>query len=427
MAVRDSRISGFFRLTPVERLRKVAELVGLTEQEVATLQMTGSMGIDVADKLVENVISTLEMPLSVAPNFRVNGKDYLVPMAIEEPSVVAACSNAARIAREGGGFRAYATEPLMYGQVQVIGVPDPNVARVEILSRKSEILELANTASQTLKSRGAGARDLQVREVPGLEGQVVVHLVVDVMDAMGANVINTMCERVAPLIEEVTGGRVNLRILSNLTPLRTAYAWARFRKELIGGEEVVNGVVEAWRFAQMDIFRAATHNKGIMNGIDAVLVATLNDWRAAEANAHAYAAIGGYRSLTRYSVDSNGNLIGSIEVPLAVGVVGGTTGAVEKARIARKILGASDARELACILASVGLAQNFAALRALADEGIQRGHMSLHARNVAVTAGASPPEVDAVAKRLVEEGRISVSRAREILQEMRGGGSGNNK
>ncbi|MGQ9582669.1 MAG: hydroxymethylglutaryl-CoA reductase, degradative [Thermoplasmatota archaeon] len=419
---RSSEVSGFYRKTMEERLEFVREFAGLTEDEVAVLRSTGGLPPSTADRMIENVVGGYTLPMGVAVNFLINGRDVLVPMVIEEPSVVAAASNAARMARVRGGFTAEFSGPVMIAQVQLVGAADPEEAGRRILAARSELLDLAARQDPVLVRAGGGPRDIEVRVIQTREGpMVIVHLLVDTRDAMGANAVNTMAEAVAPLIEELTGGRVYLRILSNLAVHRTVRARAVFDRDAIGGEDVVEGVLRAWAFAEADPFRAATHNKGIMNGVDAVVLATGNDTRAIEAGAHAYAARGGkYTSLTRYERDAEGNLVGSIELPMAVGVVGGATKTHPAARVALKILGVGSAAELAMVVASVGLAQNFAALRALATEGIQRGHMALHARNVAISAGATGELIDRVAERMVAERKVRADRARELLEELRG-------
>ncbi len=423
--MRTSRISGFYNLTPEERLRVVKEFAGLTDEEVETLR-NGRLAMEIADHMIENVVGLYSLPFAVATNFLINGKDYLVPMVIEEPSVVAAASNAAKMARESGGFEASATESIMISQIQVVRVPNLEEARSRILAEKEKLLALANEMDPLLTRLGGGARDIEVRVVGSEAGpMLVVHLLVDTLDAMGANTVNTMAEGLAPTIERLSGGKVYLRIISNLADRRLARAKARFSKAAIGGEEVVEGVMWAYRFAKNDPYRAATHNKGIMNGIIAVALATGQDTRALEAGAHSYAARSGrYTTLTDYWVDERGDLWGSIELPMAVGVVGGVVRVHPIARVALKILGVERARELAMVMASVGLAQNFAALRALATEGIQAGHMRLHARNIAMSVGASPSEVDEVVERMVRERRINVERAKQILEEMRRGKEG---
>ena len=406
----SSEISGFYRKGAQERWQVLREFGGLSDAELATIGNTGALAFDQVNRMIENVVGVHPLPLGVAMNFRVNGRDVLVPMAIEEPSVVAAASNAARMARKRGGFAASTSGPVMIGQIQLVGVPDPHGARLTILAHRDEILASANEKDPVLVKYGGGAKDVEVRVVETARGPMVVtHLLVDCRDAMGANAINTMAEAIAPRLEAWTGGRVYLRIISNLAVRRLARARAVFDKEAIktdelSGEEVVEGILEAFAFADADPFRCATHNKGIMNGIDAVVVATGNDWRAVEAGAHAYAAwkSGGYRSLTTYEKDREGNLVGTIELPMPVGLVGGATAVHPTAKANVKLLGVKTASELAEIIASVGLAQNFAALRALATEGIQRGHMSLHARNIAATAGAVGDEIDRVAEVLAD-------------------------
>jgi hydroxymethylglutaryl-CoA reductase len=370
--------------------------------------------------MIENVVSRIQTPLGFATNFQINGKDYLVPMATEEPSVVAAASNAAKLAREGGGFKAESTDPEMIGQIQLIA-EDAKKAKAAIEKNRKKIIELANQRDPTLVSLGGGVRDLEVRIIKsGIGEMVIVHLFVNVQDAMGANAVNTMAEAVAPFLEELTEGKVYLRILSNLAVRRMASASCLMRKDVIG-EDAVEGVVAAYEFAAADIFRAATHNKGVMNGITAVTLATGNDTRAVEAGAHAYASISGrYLPITRWWKDDKGDLRGEIKLPLAVGTFGGAT-MNPVARVMLKVLGVKKARELSEVMAAVGLAQNFAALKALSTEGIQRGHMGLHAKNVAVMAGADGDEIEKVAEVLVKERCIRVDRAKEVLAKLRGG------
>jgi hydroxymethylglutaryl-CoA reductase len=349
----------------------------------------------------------------------IDGKDYLIPMAIEEPSVVAAASNAARIARPHGGFVATDTGPIMIAQIQAVDITTPFAAKHQILNTKEEIMKVANEQDPILVRFGGGARDLRVKVIDSKTGPMVIsELLVDCRDAMGANAVNTMAEAIAPIIERVTGGRVLLRIISNLADQRLVRSSATFDKELLGGEDVVDGIIDAWAFAESDPYRCSTHNKGIMNGIDAVVIATGNDFRAIEAGAHSYAAVGGYSSLTKYEKSPEGHLVGSIEIPMAVGLIGGATKIHPVARACVKILGVETAIELGHIIASVGLAQNLAALRALADEGIQKGHMRLHARNVAATAGARGELIEKVAEQLIKEKIIKVERAKEILAEI---------
>ncbi len=418
--MQSSRIPGFYRLSPEERLERVRKLANLSDEEAEAIAKHGSLSIAQADRMIENVIGTFELPLGIATNFLIDGRDYLIPMAIEEPSVVAAASNAAKMARAGGGFVTDATPPVMIAQVQLCDVDDPYSARMEILRIREEIIRKANEQDPVLVKLGGGCRDVEVRVVDSRRGPMVVtHLLVDCRDAMGANAVNTMAEAVAPLIERAAGGRVYLRIISNLAVFRLARAKAVFKADAIGGEEVVEGVLNAYAFAEADPFRCATHNKGIMNGVTAVVLATGNDTRAVEAGAHAYAALRGYKPLTTYERNSEGDLVGTIELPVAVGIVGGATASHPVARACLKILGVRSARELARVIAAVGLAQNFAALRALATEGIQRGHMELHARNIAAMAGAKGDEVDAVAEVLVRERRIRVDFAEEVLRRLR--------
>lgn len=380
----------------------------------------GILPISSAQRMIENVVGVLPVPLGIAVNFLVNGKDYLIPMAIEEPSVVAAASHAAKLARETGGFQSSSTEPWMIGQVQLVKTRSPKDAEKNILSSKKEILDLANQQDPVLVSKGGGAKDLRVRVLPSLTGTMVIaELLVDCRDAMGANVVNTMAESVAPFLEKLSDGKANLRIISNLADKRIARASVRFSKGLLGGEEIVDGIVDAYAFAAADPYRCATHNKGVMNGITAVCLATGNDTRAIEAGAHAFAARSGhYSPLTQWSKDKNGDLEGSIEVPAAVGIIGGITAVHPTAKICLKILGVKSAKELGEVMASVGLAQNLAALRALAAEGIQHGHMSLHARNIAVMAGAEGDAIDFVASRMVSEKKVRLDRAKEIVADM---------
>lgn len=422
MPVENSRIPGFYKKTIDERLSLVRDLVGLTDEEVETLKAWGNLEPKIADAMIENVIGSMSYPFAVATNFRINGKDYLVPMVIEESSVVAAASNAARVMRRDGGIKATTTGPVMISQIQLVNIKAPYYAKMKIIEHKQEILDLANKQDPVLVKLGGGAKDLEVRVIDSPQGPMVVtHLIVDVRDAMGANAVNTMAEKVAPLIEKITGGKVYLRILTNLAEKRLARAWVKVYKEDIGGEEVVDGIVAASNFAWADPYRAATHNKGIMNGIIAVALATGQDHRALEAGAHAYAARNGrYMPLSLWEKDEDGNLVGSLELPIAVGLVGGAVKVHPVARIAIKILGVQTAQELAEVMAAVGLAQNFAALRALATEGIQKGHMKLHAKNIAIMAGAPPELADKIADIMVSEGKVRFDRAKELLEEISG-------
>ena len=412
-----SDIKGFYKLPLEERLKIVQEFAGLSTEEVGILKGTG-LGLEQGQRMIENVIGTFELPFGVAVNFLINDKDYLIPMVIEEPSVVAAASNAAKLARPSGGFFTSSADPVMIGQIQLVNVGSPFTARLQILEHKQKIIDLANEQDPVLLRFGGGCRDVKVRVLEN--GMVVTHLLVDCRDAMGANAVNTMAEALAPFIEEITGGRVYLRIISNLAKYRLARARVRYSKDVIG-EETVDGIVEAFEFARIDPFRAATHNKGVMNGVTAVVLATGNDTRAVESGAHAYASITGrYTSLTHWEKDTNGDLVGTIEIPMAVGLVGGATKSHPVARTAVKILGVKTASELGEIMAAVGLAQNFGALRALATEGIQRGHMSLHAKNIAQMAGASGDLIEKVAQQMVKEGKVRQDRAEEILKELKG-------
>jgi hydroxymethylglutaryl-CoA reductase len=415
----SSEIPNLYKLKPHERLQKVREFANLTDAESETIGSLSGLKIDVADRMIENVIGAISVPLGVSTNFLINGKDYLVPMAIEEPSVVAAASNAAKMARKLGGFRTSNTGPLMIGQIQAVGIDDPYRARNEILANKDLILSKANDQDPKLVSVGGGAKDLEVRVINTAQGNMVItHLIVDCRDAMGANAVNTMAEAVAPIIETISRGKVYLRIISNLANRRLVRSTAVFERETIGGEEVVDAIIDAYAFADSDPFRCATHNKGIMNGVIAVALACGQDTRALEAGAHSYASISGrYRSLTIYEKDEKGNLVGTIEMPFAVGLIGGASAVHPVAKSCIKILGVKSATELGEVLASVGLAQNFAALRALSTEGIQRGHMKLHARNVAASAGATGDLIDMVAQKMVEERKIRFDRAQEIIKQ----------
>jgi hydroxymethylglutaryl-CoA reductase len=413
-----SRITGFYKLAPSERLIAVAEQAALGPEEMAQVQ-TG-LSLDQADKMVENVIGLIQVPLGIATNFVIDGREVLIPMATEEPSVIAAASNGARMAREAGGFLTSSTGPVMRALIQATGMGDPFAARQAILLHKDELMRMANDKDPMLVKYGGGVKDIEVYVIDSKMGPMVVtHLIVDCRDAMGANAVNTMAEALAPRIEQITGGRVYLRIISNLADLRLVRSKAVFKAEEIGGHEVVDGILLAAELAQVDPYRAATHNKGIMNGVTAVVLATGNDTRAVEAGAHAFASIAGrYKSLTRYEKNRDGDLVGTIEMPVAVGLVGGATRVHPVAKTAVKILGVNSADELSRIIASVGLCQNFAALRALASEGIQRGHMSLHAKNVAVQAGAKCDLIEIIAARMAAERRISVDRAVELMAEL---------
>lgn len=423
---KTSRLPGFYELSLEERAARVAQWAGLTLEEQATLLGTDGLALAQANQMIENVAGRYTLPLGIATNFLINGRDRLIPMAIEEPSVVAGVSYAAKMVRAGSGFRAEADRSLMIGQVQVVGLADVDRAAEAVQAAREDILAEANRHDPMLIRLHGGAKDLEVRPLyDTLAGpMLIVHLIYDVRDAMGANAVNTAVEAIAPLIAQVTGGRMLLRILSNLADRRLARAWARvpaeqLAREGLDGREVARGIFQANAFALADPYRAATHNKGIMNGIDAVAIATGNDWRAIEAGAHAYAARSGqYRALTDWHLDENGDLLGYIELPLAVGIVGGATRSHPTARVCLKILGVQTAAELAEIMAAVGLAQNLAALRALVSEGIQHGHMSLHARQIALAAGATGDLVERVARQMVAERAIRLERAQEILASL---------
>lgn len=420
-----SRIPEFYKLSLEERVREIQTRTNLTDEEIDILRGAKALTPAQADRMSENVVGTFSLPLAIATNFLIDGKDYFVPMAIEEPSVVAGASHGAKLAREGGGFTTEATPPLMIGQIQVVDLADPYEAVERLLDAKGRLLEEANKVDPVIVGLGGGAQDIEPRVIDSPRGpMLILHLLYDVRDAMGANVVNTALETIAPLVEEITGGRVNLRIISNLADRRLASAQATLPQEALTfdgfeGKEVVERILEAHAFAQADPYRAATHNKGIMNGIDGLALATGNDWRAIEAGAHAYAARNGrYSPLTSWHKDEEGNLLGSIELPISVGIVGGATWANPTAKVALKILGVKSATELSRVMAAVGLAQNLAALRALATEGIQRGHMALHARNVALSVGVPEECIDQVVDQMVEERKIRPDRAQEIAREL---------
>jgi len=418
--VKSSLISGFYKLSPRDRLLLLKQFADLSETECNLLQNTGSLTLEVADRMIENVVGAMPQPLGIAVNFQINKHDYLIPMVTEEPSVVAAASYAAKMVRDGGGFHTSSTSPVMIGQIQAMVKTDPEAARIRVLAAKQDILKKANEQDPLLASVGGGAKDVDARVLQTTVGSMVItELHVDCRDAMGANAVNTMAEAVAPMIEELTGGTVYLRIISNLATKRLAKAWCNVPKEAVGGEEIVDGIVNASAFAEADPYRAATHNKGIMNGIIAVILATGNDHRAIEAGAHAFAALKGrYTSLSSWEKDANGNLIGKIELPMAVGLIGGAVKTHPIAKISVKILGVKTANELGEVCAAVGLAQNLGALRALASEGIQRGHMSLHARNIAVAAGVPEDLLEKVAERMVLERKVRMDRAKELMKEL---------
>ena len=416
----DSSIPRFFEKDRKERLDIVKKFSGLSNEEIEILEKsTGGITFDEADKMVENAIGTFALPLGIATNFQVNGRDYLVPMVIEEPSVVAAASKGAKMTRAHGGFKAQASDAISIGQIQVVNV-DVKSAITKIQQSSKEILELANSKSKTLPKIGKGAKEVTCREITTESGpMLIVELLIDVGDAMGANVTNTMCEAVAPLVEKLTSGKVLLRILSNYSTKRMVSATATFNKKDLGGEETVKNIILAYQFAANDEYRAVTHNKGVMNGTISVANATGQDSRAIEAAANAYAARGGrYGSLTEWKKDNDGNLVGKIELPLSVGIVGGIINVHPIAKLCLKILGVKSASELACVMAAVGLAQNLSALRALASEGIQKGHMKLHARNLAAAAGAGGDQVEKIVQKMVQENNISLNRAKELLNQI---------
>jgi len=418
--MKDSSISKFFEKSRQERLEIVKNFSDLSDEEIKLLENpNGGISFEKADKMVENAIGTFSLPLGIATNFKINGKDYVIPMVIEEPSVIAAASKGAKIARILGGFEVEADESYSIGQIQMLDVDISN-AITKIKNSSDEILGIANSKSNTLSKMGKGAKEVSCKEIETPEGKMlIVELLIDVGDAMGANVTNTMCEGVSPFLEKITGGRSLLRILSNYSTRRMARAKAVFEKNAVGGEDVVDNIVSAFQFADNDVFRAVTHNKGIMNGIIAVANATGQDSRAIEAAANAYAADSGrYRSLSKWSKDENGNLVGSLELPLSVGVVGGIANVHPTAKICNKILGVTSAQELACIMTATGLAQNYSAIRALSTEGIQKGHMRLHARNLAAAAGASNEQIDKIVQKMIEEKNISLDKAKELVKEI---------
>ena len=416
----------FYNKTLAERLQSVVEQTGLTPDEAAALSDAG-LSLEGADHMIENVVGVYGLPFGIATNFRVNNKEVLVPMVIEEPSVVAGASLAARLVREGGGFVASSDDPIMIAQMQILDLANPYAARLALLNQKQRILEFANTTDPVIIKLGGGARDIEVRVIEDspVGVMLVLHVLYDCRDAMGANTVNTAAEALRPMVEEITGGRVNLRILSNLADHRLARSTCTIPTSALAfdqfdGEFVRDRIIEAYAFAAADPYRATTHNKGIMNGVDAVVIATGNDWRAIEAGAHAYAARSGqYTSLSQWGTDAKGNLVGTLEMPMAVGIVGGATKVHPTAKVALKIMNIQSARELAEVIVSVGLAQNFAAIRALATEGIQRGHMNLHARQLAMAAGASGDEIEQIAAQLVREKQVRLDRAQALVEEIK--------
>jgi len=416
---KSSKVSSFYKMSIEERIDFVKKFSDLSDEEADLF--SSPLDIEIADRMIENVLGTFELPIGLAVNFLINEKDYIIPMITEESSVVAAASNAAKIARIKGGFRTDSSDPLMIGQIQILNTKDVTYAVKEIIKHKEEILKLANAQDKILVDFGGGAKDLEVRILDSPLGKmIVIHLIVDVRDAMGANAVNTMVEALAPIIEDITGGKVRLKILSNLADKRIVKAKAVFDKEKMGGEKIVDAFLESYILASIDPYRAATHNKGIMNGIDSLIIATGNDFRAIEAGAHAYAARNGqYTSLTSYHKDENGDLVGIIELPLALGIIGGAGNIHPKAKLCKKILGIKTARELSEIAASLGLAQNFAAVFALSTVGIQKGHMSMNEKNIAIMAGAKDKVIDKVAEQMIKEGKIKLDRAKEILTDVK--------
>ena len=416
----DSSISKFFEKSRKDRLDIIGNFANLSEEELNILEnVNGGISFDKADKMIENAIGTFSLPLGIATNFKINNKDYVVPMVIEEPSVIAAASKGAKVARIKGGFEVIADESYSIGQIQILNT-DTTVAIKKIKEQTNEILELANSKSNTLSKMNKGAKEVTCKEIDTPSGSMlIVELLIDVGDAMGANVTNTMCEAVSPLLEKITGGKALLRILSNYSTRRMVKAKAIFEKESVGGEDVVDNIILAFEFADNDVYRAVTHNKGIMNGIISVANAVGQDSRAIEAAANAYAAISGkYRSLSKWSKDDDGNLVGLLEIPLSVGIVGGIANVHPVAKICAKILNVESAQELACVMTATGLAQNYSAIRALSTEGIQKGHMRLHARNLAAAAGATPEQIDQIVEKMVQANSISLDKAKELLHQI---------
>ena len=417
----DSSIPKFFEKSRSDRLTSVANFVNLSQDDLDIIQSdSGGLSFENADKMVENAVGVFSLPLGIATNFKINGQDYLVPMVIEEPSVIAAASKGAKIARIKGGFQASANESFSIGQIQLLHIVDQASAISQINDNADAIIRLANAQSRTLSKIGKGAKEISCKSIDAPSGKMlVVELLIDVGDAMGANITNTMCEAVSPLIEKITGGTALLRILSNYSTRRIARVQAVFEKEAVGGQSVVDNIILAFEFADNDVYRAVTHNKGILNGIIAVANAVGQDSRAIEAAANAYAARSGvYRSLSTWSKDGDGNLVGSLEIPLSVGIIGGITNVHAVAKVCKKIIRASSAQELACVMIATGLAQNFSAIRALSDEGIQKGHMGLHARNLAAAAGVLPEHIDKISQTMINEGNISLDRAKELAGQI---------
>lgn len=414
MTEKKSRVHEFYKKTREQRLEIIKEFSSLSQEEIGLLE-NSDLDFDAANRMIENVISVMNIPLAVAPNFLINSKEYFVPMAIEESSVVAAASYAAKLSRESGGFKVSASTPIMIGQVHIKSIPDVDVAVHEIEKNKKKLLEMANSVDPVLLSVGGGARDIQCRRIA--KNMLMVHLLVDVRDAMGANIVNTMSEKITSKLALFSRGKVGVRIVSNLSVYRMVSAKCVWKKDSLG-QGVIDGILDAYELACLDPFRCVTHNKGIMNGIDAIAIATGNDFRAIEAGAHGYAACsdGGYKSLTHYYTNEHEDLVGELKVPIAVGIVGGITQSHPMAKLCIKILGVKSASELSCVMGAVGLAQNFAALKALVSEGISRGHMRLHSKNIALNAGVPKEIVDEIAQQMIDEDNISVGRARELLK-----------
>ncbi|HLR59991.1 MAG TPA: hydroxymethylglutaryl-CoA reductase, degradative [Pseudogracilibacillus sp.] len=422
-----SRIPGFYKMDVKERRQLLDEQLDLTTEKKNTLYSNEALDLEIADKMIENVIGTFQLPLGLGLNFLINDKEYKIPMAVEEPSIIASASYIAKIVRDAGGFKTEATDRVMIGQIQVVGCEDFNLAKKTILEHKIELIRLANEAYPSLQKRGGGAEDLDVRLINETESvysqMLVIHLYVNTCDAMGANIINTMVESLAPNVEVLTKGKVYLRILSNYADRSLAKATCEIPTKLLAtegfsGEEVRDGVIHAYEFAASDPYRAVTHNKGIMNGIDPVIIATGNDWRAVESGAHAYASRNGqYGSMTTWSKNEAGDLVGELELPMSLGIVGGASRVHPMAKLVYDILDVKSASELAQVVVTVGLAQNLGALKALVTDGIQKGHMGLHSRSVAMAAGATGEMVDMVSKQMVSENQIRVGRATELIKE----------
>jgi hydroxymethylglutaryl-CoA reductase len=420
----NSRLTGFYKLPLETRLDLIQQQIALSDEEARVLGRGVGLSLEQAGHMTENTVGLYTLPLGIATNFKINGKDVLVPMVIEEPSVIAGASLAAKLVRAGGGFKAETDDPVMIGQIQLVGLSDIDAARDQVLAHKDELMRLANDVDPVLVRLGGGARDIRARVLETPKGpMLIVHLHFDVRDAMGANAVNTACERLAPVLASITNGQAYLRILTNLADQRLARARAVIPEEALAfgdfsGEQVAEGIELAWAFAAADPYRATTHNKGIMNGIDAVTLATGNDWRAIEAGAHAYAAREGrYTTLSTWRRDGQGNLVGTLELPMALGTIGGATRVHPTARVALKLLNVSSARELSEVVISVGLAQNLAAIRALATEGIQKGHMSLHARQVAMAAGAEGQDIERIAQAMIDKDTIRIDCAESLLSE----------